>query len=762
MIHATVLDLVGRTPLVSINRLWTHPSVRLAVKLEFRNPGGSIKDRVALAMIRAAEDSGELTPDKTIIEATSGNTGIGLAMVCAVLGYRLKLLMPDSASEERKRIMRAHGAAIVLTPGRLGTDGAIEEAYRLAREEPARYVLMDQFNNPASISAHYEGTGREIWEDSEGRVTHVVIALGTSGTAMGCVKRLKEYNPAIRVVAVEPGPGHKIQGLKNMRESYPPGIYDRHALDEVIGVEDATAFEMARKLAREEGVLAGMSGGAAMAGALSVAAGLTSGLVVAILPDGGERYLSTTLFASEEQRGPALLDAATAQAVHVDPASARLGLYTFGPAPARPGELDAWRGVVFLDVLGRRLAEHGGRPALAAGVADLDDGALAAAREAKIPRERFAEEAARRIRDLAGRLGVSPDMAFPLASGATDRGLDVVRALLGKGLAYEKLRSVYFDTTRDKGYGRMRMADAGSASLGKTVDLSAYAKDNPRDFTLLKRVSLKDLKQGDAMATPWGNVRPSWFLQMAAAALHGLPSVTVMLAGEDKCFPHLENLRAIWGPAGGGQPLAWMVGGLVTARDGGASPTVDDLLASGLHALTIRMWLLSTAYRRTLVYSPEALAMWDKNRCRVQELAAHLVEAAGGQTGTGGEAVLGAALDKALDDDLAVHRFWPALFTFAREKNTLAAKGRLTPVEAAAALAELRRVDTILGVVDWADMPVARANWPEEVAHLVAERESARSRRDFEASDRVREDLSGRGWRVEDTPSGARLYALSR
>jgi len=305
MIHESVLSMVGKTPLVAIRRINPNPAVTLAAKVEMRNPGGSIKDRVALAMIEAAERSGELVPGRVVIEATSGNTGIGLAMVCAVKGYHLKLLMPASASEERKRILRAYGAEIVLTPGNLGTDGAIEEAYRLAREEPETYVLMDQFNNPASIEAHYAATAVEIYEDTGGRVTHVVAALGTSGTVMGLAKRLHEYAPSIQVVAVEPHPGHKIQGLKNMQESYPPGIFDKHALDAIVPVEDEEAFAMSRRLAREEGLLVGMSGGAAMAAAAKLVADLPSGVVVVILPDGGERYLSTPLLPCPRRRASA-------------------------------------------------------------------------------------------------------------------------------------------------------------------------------------------------------------------------------------------------------------------------------------------------------------------------------------------------------------------------------------------------------------------------------------------------------------------------
>jgi cysteinyl-tRNA synthetase len=238
MIHENILSLVGGTSIVRLNRIFSHPRITIAAKLEAGNVGGSIKDRVALAIVEAAEAEGTLTPDKIIIEPTSGNTGIGLAMVCAVRGYKLTLIMPDSASEERKRIMRAYGADLLLTPGHLATDGAIEEAYRLAREEPDKYVLMDQYNNPAGIQAHFLGTGQEILDQTEGAVTHVVASLGTSGTVMGIAKRMRESAPQVKVVAVEPFAGHKIQGLKNMQESYPPGIFDKQALDRIIRVED--------------------------------------------------------------------------------------------------------------------------------------------------------------------------------------------------------------------------------------------------------------------------------------------------------------------------------------------------------------------------------------------------------------------------------------------------------------------------------------------------------------------------------------------
>jgi cysteinyl-tRNA synthetase len=345
----TLLDAIGHTPLVEIRRMNPNPRVRILAKLEYLNPGGSIKDRAALCMIEAGERSGELTADKIVIEATSGNTGIGLAMVCAVKGYRLLLAMSESVSLERRKILRARGAEILLTPGHLGTDGAIEEVYRLVRENPGRYFAVDQFNNAANWMAHYRGTAEEIWRETGGAVTAVVATMGTTGTLMGLSRRLKELNPAVTIVGVEPYLGHKIQGLKNLKEAYCPEIFDKQHLDKKVNVDDEEAFEAARRLAREEGLLVGMSSGAAMAVAVREASLLAEGMVVVILPDGGERYLSTPLFSTQEKvelqvfnllsRSKELLDLHL-RAPHPAAAAARRGApVCFGrsaaPLPAR-------------------------------------------------------------------------------------------------------------------------------------------------------------------------------------------------------------------------------------------------------------------------------------------------------------------------------------------------------------------------------------------------------------------------------------------
>ena len=267
-------------------------------KLEGNNPGGSVKDRPARQMILAAEASGELTPDKVILEPTSGNTGIALAMIAAARGYRIKLVMPACVSVERRSVLEAYGAEIVLSPGCEATDGAIRLAHKILAEDPDTYYMPNQYSNPNNVLAHYETTGPEIWEQTEGKVTHVVAGVGTSGTVMGLSRYFREKNPEVSVVAVEPVLGHKIQGLKNMQEAIVPAIYDQHAYDRKIVVEDDDAFETARQLATHHGIFCGMSGGAAVAAALRLSSELETGLIVVILPDRGDRYLSTNLFKS--------------------------------------------------------------------------------------------------------------------------------------------------------------------------------------------------------------------------------------------------------------------------------------------------------------------------------------------------------------------------------------------------------------------------------------------------------------------------------
>jgi len=296
MIEKNILELIGNTPIVRINRLNPNKKVNIFAKLEGQNPGGSIKDRIALKMIEQAEKKGELTKNKTIIEATSGNTGIAIAMIAAVKDYKVEIVMSDAVSVERRKMIAAFGAKITLTDGKLGTDGAIKKTRKLVAKLPEKYYCPDQFSNNDNVLAHYETTAAEIWKQMNGKIDYFVASIGTSGTLMGVGRYLKKKNPRVKIVSAEPVKGHYIQGLKNMEEAIIPVIYDRSKLDDIIIVETEAAFDMARQVVRSEGIFCGMSSGAAMFASLEIAKKIKSGNIVTIFPDRGEKYLSTTLF----------------------------------------------------------------------------------------------------------------------------------------------------------------------------------------------------------------------------------------------------------------------------------------------------------------------------------------------------------------------------------------------------------------------------------------------------------------------------------
>jgi len=294
--YNNILDAIGHTPLVRINKLNPNPNVQMYAKLEGFNPTGSIKDRIALKMIEQAEEIGILTHDKTIIEPTSGNTGIGLAMIGTVKGYQVEIVMSEAVSIERRKMIEAFGAKIILTDPKLGTDGAIRKAHELCDAFPDKYFMPNQFSNEYNKLAHYYTTANEIWEDTNGQVTHFVSALGTSGTIMGVGMGLKSKNPDIKIIEAQPVRNHYIQGLKNMQEAIVPQIYDPSKIDRSVMIESEAAFEMARQIVLQEGIFVGMSSGAAMLAALECVKDMDKGFVVVLLADRGEKYLSTDLF----------------------------------------------------------------------------------------------------------------------------------------------------------------------------------------------------------------------------------------------------------------------------------------------------------------------------------------------------------------------------------------------------------------------------------------------------------------------------------
>jgi len=305
-IFANILDRVGNTPLIRLHLFdHSHPGVEFYAKAEWFNPGCSVKDRPAKRMIEEAERSGELTRDKTIIDSTSGNTGIGYALVAAAKGYRLKLVMPETASRERVETVRAYGAEIVFSDRLDGSDGAVRLCRQMLRESPNDYYYANQYDNPNNPLSHYDTTGPEIIEQTGGRVTHFVAGLGSSGTVMGTGRRLHEFNPAIKVIAVQPTDNfHGLEGLKHIPTAIRPAIYDESVHDVLLDAETDDAYDLARRVARSEGILVGHSCGAALWGAAQVTRGLRGGVVVMIFPDSGARYLSKGLYAQAAPPGP--------------------------------------------------------------------------------------------------------------------------------------------------------------------------------------------------------------------------------------------------------------------------------------------------------------------------------------------------------------------------------------------------------------------------------------------------------------------------
>lgn len=296
MIADNILELIGNTPMVRLHKINPNPKVELLAKLEGQNPTGSIKDRIALNMIEEAEREGKLKPGKIILEATSGNTGIGLSMIGRRKGYQVTIVMSAAVSVERRKMMKAFGAEVILTAPELGTDGAIIKVREMLRDEPDKYFNCDQFSNENNKLAHYKTTAEEIWNQTQGRITHFVASLGTSGTLMGVGKALKEKNPNIKIIEAQPELGHTIQGLKNMEEAIVPPIYDPNMMDEHIIIGSEEAFDAARRIVAEENIFIGMSSGAAMVAALKIIPDLSEGCVVVMFPDRGEKYLSTKLF----------------------------------------------------------------------------------------------------------------------------------------------------------------------------------------------------------------------------------------------------------------------------------------------------------------------------------------------------------------------------------------------------------------------------------------------------------------------------------
>ena len=752
----SILNAIGNTPLVEVKKLNPNPKVKILAKLEYINPGGSIKDRAALFMIEGGEKSGELTPNKTVIEATSGNTGIGLALVCAVKGYNLLLAMSDAASTERRKILKARGAKILLTPGHLGTDGAIEEVYRLARENPEIYFMADQFNNPANWKAHYYGTAPEIWAQSGKKLTMLVATMGTSGTLMGMARRLKEYDPTICIVGVEPFLGHKIQGLKNMKEAYCPEIFEKNRLDKKVNIEDEEAFKMTRRLAREEGLFVGMSSGAAMAIACREAAAMTSGTIGVIFPDSGERYLSTSLFTVKDPIPLRLFNTMRRAKQPFEPlVPGKVSMYSCGPTAHARMHLGECRRFVFADLLCRYLELRGYDVSHIMNITDLDDKTINGSEKAMLALSDFTRQHIDIVMQDLAILGVKPATKYPRASEHIDDMVTLAGDLLKKGYAYEKLRSIYFDISRFGDYGRLSGVDINKIRLGATVDLDEYEKDNPRDFTLLKRSRLSELKRGIYTSTQWGNVRPAWHLQCAAIAMKYFGErYDIHTSSRELIFPHHENRIAIAAAITGKNPARYWIHCDRVMVDGkkvdstGAGFTLKDLMDIGYSGREIRYWLLAGHYRKPVAFSVDRL---NDARCSLKRLDACIRSLLTVQ-GQRSYAELNQLLydikhgfTGAMDDDLNISAAMASIFKNIKKINILVLERKIGADDALKIVTEFKTINTVLRVFDFEE-PMT----DKEIENLIRDRENARKDKNWILADQIRNRLKARGVNVRD------------
>jgi cysteinyl-tRNA synthetase len=770
---ASIIASIGNTPMVEIKRLNPVSGVKIFAKLEYMNPGGSIKDRSALYMITAAEAAGHLSSEKTVIEATSGNTGIGLAMICAVKGYKLALTMAENASEERKRILRARGARIILTPQHLGSDGAIEEAYRLARENPDQYYLADQYNNEANWKAHYHTTGPEILAQAKAqakdRVSSVVATIGTSGTLMGLSRYFKEVDPSIKIVCAEPYLGHKIQGLKNMKESYTPGIFDKRLLDTTLRVADDKAFETARQLARHEGLFVGMSSGAAMAAAIEEAQNIQTGVVVVIFPDSGERYLSTSLFSVEKKIDLKVHNTLTRQKEQFAPIERdKVGIYTCGPTVDRRLHVGLLRRFAFTDLLVRYLEFHKFSVNHVINITDYDDKTIEGSGATGQSLDAFVLPHIDSFKSDLARLDIRPAQAYPRVSEHFTEMTDLSRTLLARNHAYEKLHSVYFDIASQPEYGDFSKVDLNKIKLGATVDLDEYEKLNPRDFTLLKRVSLSELKRGVGIKTEWGNVRPSLHLQCSAIAMRYLgKQFDIHTGSRELLFPHHENEIAI-ARAATGSTLAnvWMHCD-PTQYDGSLEKehleeiTLDTLTQQGWDLKTIRFWLIFSHYRKQLILSAQALrdakfTLAKMNRC-IETLGAITRSDRGGgadQSETASDSEnndqliydLRQGVLSAMADDLKVSDVISCLLSGVKKINRLINLDQITPFFAKQLLNCFKEVDAMLKIFDFN----TKMEYSNTARELIEERDGARLKNDWVLADKIRDKLVTMGVYVHD------------
>jgi len=580
---------------------------------------------------------------------------------------------------------------------------------------------------------------------------------------MGLSKRLKELNGQIRIIGVEPYLQHKIQGLKNMRESYRPGIFDKKRLDEKVNILDKDAFEMSRRLALEEGILAGMSSGAAMFVAAQKACEMKEGLIVVIFPDSGERYLSTELFADKEELATvSLYNILKRQKTLFRPMkSEEVLMHTCGPTVHDAPHLGNYRRLVVSDLLCRYLTFKGYQVKHVIDIVDFTDKSIKGSEKAAMELADYSNKYLQIFLDDARYLNIRPDNIYVKASENVDAMLKIVEKLVDKGYAYEKLHSVYYDISKLADYGLLSNVDLAKTRLGKSIDLDDYEKDSPADFALLKRASLGELKRGIYHKTKWGNIRPGWHLECAAIAQKYLGTAyDIHISGADETFPHCENIVAINKAYSGHSGANYWIGAELILVDGrkmsrslNNAVTIAHLKQNGYSGRDIRFFLLGMNYRKPVNYSAKALQT-AKNTIKKIDTFVYRLRAIDHDVQNFPDIDqwvydLHLEFDNALNDDLNISSGLAALFDFIGKVNAPVAEGKISRQDAGKIIKELESINKILGIMHFEEQALSH-----DIAGLIQKREAARKAGKWQEADSLRSQLAGFGVEVSDSQQG--------
>jgi len=588
--------------------------------------------------------------------------------------------------------------------------------------------------------------------------------MGTTGTLMGISRRFKELRPDVQIIGVEPYLGHKIQGLKNMKESYRPGIFEKNRADRIINIDDEEAYQTSRMLAKKEGLFVGMSSGAAMAVALKVAGEMENGRIVVIFPDGGERYLSTPLFRAKKKSGLRVYNTLSRKKEEFIPMQEdRVSIYSCGPTLCQVIDLVQCRRLLFSDLIRRYMEFKGYEVTHIMNVTDLDDRTIEGAEKAGVSLREFTDGFYDAFMEDLDGLNIKRAAEYPRPSEHVDDMISLTEKLLEKGYAYEMLRSIYFDISRFKDYGKLSGIDLDKIRLGKTVDLDQYEKENPKDFTLLKRSTLKELKNGIFFKTKWGNVRPGWHIECAAMAMKSLgPTHDIHTSGVALIFPHHENSIAI-SQAITDKPLAnyWVHNEPVMTDGNEASGsaengqlTLRDLLDQGHTGREIRYWLLSRHYRKPIFFSRAKLSAARNTISHLDKFVQKLHYSKSGPVDPEMDQAVYALRQKfigSMDDDFNIAAALASLFQFTRRINKKIDQSGLSSSDREKALAALGRVNSVLGIMK---LEPRLGGADEAVEELIQMREQARKAGEWEKADDLRQKLRDMGIEVVDTKEG--------